>query len=53
MKKPWFLPTMKYSLNGKDIMALMEYTTIVYSHNKKDMSLWKVLFQSGNNHGKR
>ena len=34
-------------------LASMEYTPMVYSPNGKGMVLWKILFWSGNGHGKR
>ena len=40
MEKAWFL-------------APMEYTPMVSSPNGEDMVLWKILFGSGNGHGKR
>ena len=43
----------KHSPNGKSIMALIEYTPMVYSSSRKGMVLRKILFQSGNAHGKR
>ena len=53
MEKAWFMASMEYSPNGGGIIAPMEYTPIVYSPNGKDMLLWKILFWSGNDHGKR
>ena len=45
---------MEYILNGNSIMAPMEYNTMGYSHNNgKDMVLSKIVFRSGNGHGKR
>ena len=44
---------MEYNLNGKGIMAPMEYVLMVYSHNRKGMILRKIVFRSGNCHSKR
>ena len=53
MEKTWFMAPMEYSPMEKDIMAQMEYTLMVYSPNGKGMVLWKIVFRSGNRHGKR
>ena len=53
MEKAWFMTPMKYSPNWKGIMAPMEYTSMVYSPKAKAMVLWKIVFWSGNHHGKR
>ena len=39
MEKAWSIVPMEYNPNRKDIMALMEYTLMVYSSNKKGMVL--------------
>ena len=44
---------MVYGPNGECIMAPMEYTLKVYSPKGKGMLLRKIVFQSGNRHGKR
>ena len=36
---------MKHNINGKGIMAPMEYTLLVYSPNGKSMVLWKIVFE--------
>ena len=43
---------MEYSPNGKDFMAPMGDSPIVYSRNGKAMVLWKIVFWSVNHHGK-
>ena len=54
VKKTWFMAPMEQSLNGKGIMAPMEYTPIVYSRkNGKDMVLWNIFSRRVNGHGKR
>ena len=35
---------LEYSSNRKGIMALMEYTPMVYRPNEKGMVLWKTVF---------
>ena len=52
-EKAWFMAPMEYSPNGKCIMAPMEYTLKVYSPKGKGMLLRRIVFQSGNSHGKR
>ena len=42
-----------YGPSGKDIMAPIEYTLMVYILNGKSMLPWKIVFRSGNYHGKR
>ena len=44
---------MVYGPNVKGIMATMKYTPMVYSPNEKGIVLWKIVFRSGNCHGKR
>ena len=44
---------MVYGLNGKKIMASMEYTLIIYSPNGKGMVLRNIVFPSGYRHFKR
>ena len=34
-------------------LAPMKYTPMVYSPNGKGMVPWKIIFRSGNGHGKR
>ena len=34
-------------------MATMKYNPMVYSPNEKGNILWKIVFRSGNCHGKR
>ena len=53
MEKAWFMFPMEYILNGKGIIVPIEYTLTVYSPNGKGMVLWKIIFGSGNGHGKR
>ena len=53
MEKAWYLASMEYSPNGKSIIAPMKHTPMIYNFNEKGMILWKILFQSGNGHGKR
>ena len=38
---------------GKGIMASMEYTPIIYSHDGKSIVLWNIVFSSDNRHGQR
>ena len=47
------MTSMEYSPNGNSIMTLMEYTPMVYSPSEKSMILSKIVFRSGNCHGKR
>ena len=37
---------MKYSPNGKGIMAPIKYTPMVYSPKLKDLVLWNIVFRS-------
>ena len=43
---------MVYGSNGKDFMAPIECTLMVYSSNEKGMIPWNIIFRSGNLHGK-
>ena len=43
---------MVYGPNGKSL-APIEYALMVYSPNGKGMVLQKIVFRSGNRHGKR
>ena len=45
MEKVWFMAPMEYSPNGKDIMAPMDDSPMVYSRNGKAMVLWKIVFE--------
>ena len=53
MEKAWFMAPMEYIPNGKGIIVPIEYTLTVYSPNGKDIVSWKIIFRSGNGHGKR
>ena len=44
---------MVYGPNGKDIMAPSECNFMVYTPNGKGTVLLKIVFRSGNRHGKR
>ena len=44
MEKAQFMGPLEYSSNRKGIMALMEYTPMVYRPNEKGMVLWKTVF---------
>ena len=39
--------SMVYGPNGKGIMALIEYTLIIYGPSGKSMVLWNIIFPSG------
>ena len=52
MEKAWFMAPMEYSPFGRDIMAPMDYTPMVNNPNGKGMVLWKIVYWSGNHHGK-
>ena len=45
MEKVWFMASVEYSPNGKDIMAPMDDSPMVYSRNGKAMVLWKIVFE--------
>ena len=47
------LAPMEYTRNGKTIMVPMEHTPWFIASIKKAMVLRKILFRSGNGHGKR
>ena len=44
---------MEYSPSEKGIMGPIEYILKVYGPNGKGIILWKIVFRSGNRHGKR
>ena len=52
MEKAWFMASMEYSPNWKDIMTPIDYTPMVNSPYEKDMVSWKIVFLSGNHRGK-
>ena len=44
---------MEYSPSEKGIIGPIEYILKVYGPNGKGIVLWKIVFRSGNRHGKR
>ena len=49
MEKAWFLAPVEHSRTGKDIMAPMEYTHMIYT----GVVLGRIVFRCGNGHCKR